>query len=58
MAYMKQEFINYMHKKGNGQPGGYCNGLDNVEKLFSVDIDKEYDKDIPINKRLTNDMLL
>lgn len=45
MSYLKQKFIDYMYKKGNVQPGGYCNGLDNVEKLFSVDIDKEYDKD-------------
>ena len=45
MSYQKQKFIDYMFKKGNVQPGGYCNGLDNVEKLFSVDIDEEYSKD-------------
>ena len=45
MSYQKQKFIDYMFNKGNAQPGGYCNGLDNVEKLFSVDIDAEYEKD-------------
>ena len=45
MAYQKQKFIDYMYKKGNGQPGGYCNGLENIEKLFMVDIDVEFEKD-------------
>lgn len=45
MSYQKQKFIDYMFNKGNAQPGGYCNGLDNVEKLFSVEIDAEYEKD-------------
>ncbi len=45
MSYLKQSFIEYLYNKGNGQPGGYCNGLDNVEKLFNVDIDSEFEKD-------------
>ena len=45
MSYQKQKFIDYMFSKGNHQPGGYCNGLDNVERLFAVDIDKEFEKD-------------
>lgn len=46
MSYQKQAFMTYLHdEKGNGQPGGYCNGLDNVEKFFSVNIDEEFVKD-------------
>lgn len=46
MAYQRQSFMSYLHEeKGNVQPGGYCNGLDNVEKFFSVDIDSEFEKD-------------
>lgn len=45
MSYKKQEFILYMQERGNLNPGGYCNGLDNIEKIFSVDIEKEFIKD-------------
>lgn len=45
MSYLKQEFLDYMHEKGNLNPGGYCNGLDNVERFFGVSIDEEYGKD-------------
>ena len=45
MSYLKQEFIDYMYQNRNMQPGGYCNGLDNIEKYFTVGIDAEFDKD-------------
>lgn len=45
MSYKKQEFIDYMQKKGYLNPGAYCNGLDNVEKYFVADIDAEFEKD-------------
>lgn len=46
MSYLKQEFMAYMHDiKGNNNPGSYANGLLNVEKILSVDIDEEYAKD-------------
>lgn len=45
MSYLKQQFINYLLINNNGSPGNYCNGLDNVEKLFDVNIDDEYRKD-------------
>lgn len=46
MSYQKQAFMAYMHEeKGNVNPGAYCNGLDNVERLLSVDIDEEFSKD-------------
>ena len=49
MAYLKQEFTDYLYKKGYGNPGAYCNGLDNVEKLFNVDIESEYAKDMCVS---------
>ena len=45
MAYLKQAFIVYLQKSGNMNPGAYCNGLDNIEKLLAVSIDDEYSKD-------------
>ncbi len=45
MSYLKREFITFLQNKGYENPGAYCNGLDNVEKHFSVDIDKEFEKD-------------
>lgn len=45
MSYQKQAFMTYLHDKGYGQPGTYCNGLDNVEKYFTVNIDTEFEKD-------------
>lgn len=46
MSYLKQLFIAYLHdEKGNANPGAYCNGLDNIEKLLNVDIDAEFSKD-------------
>lgn len=45
MSYLKQQFINYLQINNNGIPGNYCNCLDNIEKLFVLDIEKEYRKD-------------
>ena len=45
MSYQKQKFMSYLYSNNYGNPGAYCNGLDNVEKFFSVDIDAEYAKD-------------
>ena len=45
MSYQKQEFMNHLHNNGYANPGVYCNALDNVEKLFSVDIDAEFKRD-------------
>lgn len=47
MAFARQEFMTYMHTvKGNNNPGAYANGLGNIEKLLSVDIDAEWEKDM------------
>lgn len=45
MAFHKEEFTQYLFDSGNKSPGGYCNSLDNIEKLLKVDVDGEYDKD-------------
>lgn len=45
MSYQKQGFLEYLHNKNYASPGSYCNGLDNIEKLFCVDIDAEFEKD-------------
>lgn len=46
MSFLKDEFNAYMHDvKGNLNPGQYANGLDNIERLLSVNIDSEYLKD-------------
>lgn len=45
MSYLKQEFIIYLQDNGKINPGAYCNGLDNIEKLLEVDVDQEYSKD-------------
>ena len=42
MPYQKQAFMEYLRNHNNGNPGAYCNGLDNIEKLLNVDIDAEY----------------
>lgn len=45
MAYLRDKFIKYLITQGNNSPGAYCNSLDNIEKIFKVDIDSEYEKD-------------
>ena len=46
MAYLKQEFMAYMHDvKNNNSPGAYASSLPNIEKLLNVDIDAEFEKD-------------
>ena len=45
MSYQKQGFMNYLYNNNYGTPGAYCNGLDNIEKIFSTDIDVQYEKD-------------
>lgn len=37
--------MKYLHNNNYASPGSYCNGLDNIEKLFCVDIDAEFGKD-------------
>lgn len=45
MSYQKQEFMEHLHNNNYGSPGAYCNALDNIEKLFFVDIDAEFGRD-------------
>ena len=40
MSYQKQEFMNYLYNKNYSAPGGYCNALDNIERLFQVDVNQ------------------
>lgn len=45
MSFLREGFLQYMHRKGNNNPGVYANALDNIEKLLYVNIDEEYRKD-------------
>ena len=45
MSYQKQKFMEHLHNNNYASPGGYCNALDNIERLFSVNIDAEFDRD-------------
>lgn len=45
MAYLREKFIEYLIAQGNNSPGAYCNSLDNIEKIFNIGIDSEYEKD-------------
>ncbi len=46
MAYLKQEFTDYLLKiEHNNSPNVYCSHLNSIEKLVSVDIEEEYQKD-------------
>lgn len=45
MTFQKEEFTNYLFSKGNNQPGTYCNSLNRIENILSVNIDNEYETD-------------
>ena len=45
MSYQKENFIRYLQRNGNVNPGAYCNGLDNIERILQVDIEEEFKKD-------------
>ena len=45
MSYLRREFMAYVHTEmGLMNPWEYCNELDNIEKLLSVDIEVEFSK--------------
>lgn len=45
MSYLRREFMTYAHTEiGLMNPWEYCNELDNIEELLSVDIEVEFQK--------------